>query len=818
MPYTALAFTLVALTALLTGCPQRAPIVPDKISLEPHASGDSQCGMYGDTLAKPFRVLVEGPHQPGLLGGKGGRHPAPGVDVVFQVEDPASGAVLSKNGEPEITVKTDTAGIASALLRLGDQPGDATVLATVETPKGPESARLRAISGVEKTRNELEGPTGATLKDVGLVLYDAPNKPAVGVTVYFHVEGAHHKSSSKPTMVLTDQEGRAVTAWTLGQATQQYFLDAEIQDDRADVPEARRFHGRHIRFEAMAVGTGQMLLTLVGGLAVFILGMKLMSAGLQRMADRRLKAILNSMTRNRVFAVGIGALITAMIQSSSATTVMVVGFINAGLINLAQATGVVFGANIGTTITAQIIAFKLNALAYPAIALGLILSSVGRKQGVRAFGESVLGFGLLFLGMTTMSDILKPLRYSPEFVSWFQLFDCTPVHGVVPWWPAFMCILVGTGATVIVQSSSATVGLVMALAGQGLISFYAAVPLVLGDNIGTTITAQFAALGANRNAKRAAIAHTMFNMVGALYMYLLLFLPLWGGQPVFLGFINAITPGEVFAAIPENLPRHIANAHTAFNVFNCLLFIPFIGAMVRLCERIIPLASTDEEQVLLYLEPHLVRTPALALNLAVKEVAYMLRRAQKSIEEGCEYFHGGPRELEEKIRKREKVIDRLQNKITAYLVDLSRETLSPAEAALIPKLIHAVNDAERIGDHSEDLVELAHLKQEHDVTFSPTAEEDLHKLEQLVSEQFEAARRALVDGDLEESKRVKRNEKQITEVMARISDDHIGRLESGACTIQNGVVFLDYIAHLERTGDHLVNIAKRAKKIIRVTE
>ena len=801
----------------VTGCSSQQGVTPDRILHDPHAAGDNQCGMYGEALARPLRVLVEGAHEKGVLGGKGGRRTVPGVDVTFAIEHPDSGAVFTENGATALTVSTDVAGTASARLRLGSRPGDTTVLASVRTPHGVTSVRFRATAGVRRLQPVLEGPTGGRLDEVGLVLYEAQGQPAEGVPVYFRVENNRHGSAVKPERVVTDSQGRATTSWKLGQDTQQYFLVAEIQDERADKLAIERFQGRGVVLEAMAVNTTRLVVTLFGGLAVFIFGMKLMSGGLQRMADRRLKAILSAMTRNRWLAVGVGALLTAMIQSSSATTVMVVGFVNAGLLTLTQAVGVVFGANIGTTVTAQIIAFKLNVLAFPAIALGLIFASLGRTQFLKALGESILGFGLLFLGMTIMSDVLKPLRYSPEFQSWFQMFDCAPFDGAVPWGAAFMCILIGTATTVVVQSSSATVGLVIALAGQGLLGFHTAVPLILGDNIGTTITAQLAALGANRNAKRAAMAHTMFNVAGAAYMYALLFVPLWRGQPLFLGFVNAITPGDVFAAVPQNLPRHIANAHTAFNVVNCALFVPLIGLMVRACLRIIPVKTTAQETVMEYLDPHLLLTPAIALDRAVSEVDYMVRRSQEAFELGCAYFHGGSDDLEAKVRQGEKRIDRLQQEITDYLVGLSRQELEQDEAALIPLLVHAVNDAERIGDHAEDLVELAHQRQEHEIAFTAAAEKDLRDLEDLLREQFKAAHLALGEKERGQKKQTKRTEAAITELVDHITESHMRRLETGECETLTGIVYLDYVANLERMADHLLNIGKRSKKIVRVT-
>jgi phosphate:Na+ symporter len=818
------AVILVGLAAIVfAGCTPGTPVQPAKISFDPHASGNNQCGAYGELLAAPLKVAVFGPQEKGLLGGKGSRRAAPGVAVVFEVTGPDSGTVFEETGTSRAAVTADKGGSAAVHLRLGTVPGDVGIRATVQTDDGAKSVDFRATAGVERFMSAAEGATGGTIEAIGVVLTAPSGKPTPGITVFFSVEGDGEKADvgGKPLVkVVTDEGGRAATSWTLGQKVQQNFVTAEIQDDRPGITESERFHARAITFTAMATSKKALIIELFGGLAIFVFGMKLMSAGLQRMADRRLKAILQAMTRNRFLALAVGAGLTAMVQSSSATTVMTVGFVNAGLMTLTQAIGVVFGANIGTTVTGQIIAFKLDALAYPAIVVGLVLSMVSKRTFHKALGEAILGFGLLFLGMTTMSGILKPLRHSPEFVSLFQLFDCTPdaAGGLIKAPQAFMCILIGTAATVLIQSSSATVGLVLALSGQGLLSFYTALPLVLGDNIGTTITAILASLGANRNAKRAALAHTMFNVFGAMYMYVLLLIPLWNGRPLFLGFIDWLTPGDVFASTPENLPRHVANAHTMFNVFNVVLFVPFIPLMARIAKRIVPLTVADEEQILKYLEPNLLKSPSLAVRQAVKEVSYMLRRAQKSLNEACEFFDKGGQGLEEKVSAREELIDRLQHEITAYLVDVSQQELTPSEAALIPALIHAVNDAERVGDHSEDLLELGHLRREGKRELTADALQEAHRLLALLNEQFEAIYRALEAADPGEVMRVIKREGAITELMQAATEAHVARLEAGDCDVQSGVIFLDLLGHLERVGDHLLNIAERAGTVIQVMD
>jgi Na/Pi-cotransporter len=805
-----------ALALVLCGCEGRRNLSPESLAPEPHASGNNQFGFHGEELPDPLRVIVESARIPGLLGGKGGRKPIPDTPVTFAIETPNTGASLIVANEPvgdTATVRSGKGGVAAIHLRLGDRSQDVEVVAAVN---GLDPVRFRAGSGVRKVVAEgtnLSGPTKGKIPEFGVALTNPDGSPATGVVVHFSVVGEAKKSNVGDERVLTNAQGQAKTSWTLGEKSGTYSVMASVKDTREGIPDAARFQIEPIMFKAVALDKTGIIIKLFGGLAIFVFGMRTMSGGLQRMADRRLKTILQTMTRNRFLAIFAGAGLTAAVQSSSATTVMTVGFVNAGLITLVQAIGVIYGANIGTTVTAQIIAFKLNQLAFPAIACGLLLSLLGRKPAVKHLGEAILGFGFLFLGMTIMSDILKPLRTYPEFIQLFSQFDSSPDPGsLIPkWQPALICILIGTVTTVLVQSSSATIGLVLALCSQDLLTFYTAVPLVLGDNIGTTITAIFASLGANRNAKRTALAHTLFNVFGAVYMYILLFVPLSkGGPPIFLGFVDWFTPGDAFSSTPENLLRHVANAHTSFNVLNCVLFIPFIPIMARICQKIIPVTEADQEKVLQYLEPRLLQQPTIALEQSILEIGYMVRRGQKSVNEACDLFCGKASGLEKKILAREEFIDRLQHEITAYLVELSRMSLPSKEATLIPALIHAVNDAERVGDHAEDLVEIHQLRKEHKHKLSDFAIDSVRQFQELINKQFETTLLLLEKNDEGSVQHVVDIEREITDVLMKISEEHVARLEREECDVQTGVLFLDFLAHLERVGDHLLNIAERA--------
>ncbi len=801
---------------IFPGCKSES-LVPERVVPDEYASGNHQPGLHGDTLPKPFRITVESAIQQGLLGGQGSRYGVGGVRVLFKVVNPDTGAVFVKTNNSTEEVITDAGGSASATLKLGNWCGDIWVEASLPDFPNVKPTRLRAIGGVEPILSTKETLAGGTVDSFGLRLVNSDNTPAQGVEVYFRAEGSSKGASMKNSYMITDTEGKAVTSWKLGTETGLNYASIEIRDTRPNITPRDRFDARSLEFKVMGMNKWGLLITLLGGLAVFIYGMTQMSSGIQLAADRKLKAILQFMTQNRVAALLAGTLTTALVQSSSAITVMTVGFVNAGLLSLKQAIGVIYGANIGTTITAQLIAFRLENMALPAIAIGLVMLWVPKSAKMRAFGQAILGFGLLFLGLNIMSDVLKPLRYSPEFIQWFHKFDCSPdANGVMPIVPTFLCILVGTITTCIIQSSSATVGLTQALCAQGLINFYTAVPIILGDNIGTTITANLAAISANRNAKRVALAHTFFNLLGTCIMFGLFFVPLWKGQPIFLGFIDWITPGNVFSEHPENIVRHAANSHSLFNITMAFLFLPFINLHARLCMFVVPTTREDRETVLEYLEPKLLSSPLIALEQAVKEVTYMIRKGQNSLNDACDLFCNGNEGLVERIQEREELIDRLQHDITEYLVELSRKELEPAESKLIPALIHAVNDAERLGDHAESFIELHNLLKQNELRLTPSALNEIHEIQRHLNTQLEFLFQALEKHDLDASNKSIFTGGKIQELIYEFTENHVRRLDTGECSVKAGVVFLDALGHLERVSDHIVNIAERAEIILNV--
>ena len=445
-------------------------------------------------------------------------------------------------------------------------------------------------------------------------------------------------------------------------------------------------------------GSLQIAVTAVGGLALFIYGMGLMSDGLKETAGSKLKAVLGYMTKNRFFAIAAGAGVTALIQSSSATSVMTVGFVNAGLLSLQQAIGVIFGANIGTTITGQIVSLKLDDLALPAITIGVAGLLAARGKSMRGILRTVLGFGFLFYGMQVMSHELKSLTEMPAFIRFFSMFDCTPsAAGHLPLGCVLGAITVGTLCTMLVQSSSATIGITIALAEAGAINIWTAIPIVLGDNIGTTVTAGLAAIGTNANARRTALAHALFNLLGTMILtasFALVFTASDGvGAPAFFHLVDLCVPGDSFAG--ANPGRHVAMAHTLFNIGNVILLSAFIPALARICETII---RSKGESRTLTLEPNLLVAPALALQAAASAVAEMTRRAWTVASVALNNSLGKTSVNPESIEAAEREVDEMREQIKAYLVEISQRKLSQREALMIPELIHCANDAERISD------------------------------------------------------------------------------------------------------------------------
>ncbi|MEW5801386.1 MAG: Na/Pi cotransporter family protein [bacterium] len=533
----------------------------------------------------------------------------------------------------------------------------------------------------------------------------------------------------------------------------------------------------------------EIIFGLMGGLGLFIYGIHLMGECLQKSAGDRMRKILGRLTNKPLLGVLVGTCITAIIQSSSATTVMLVGFVNAGLMTLNQAIGVVMGANIGTTITGQLIAFKLTNLALPAIGIGFALSFFSKNKKYKNIGEIILGFGILFLGLKIMVDSVKFFRGHEVITNIFISVGNkkSPVSGPI------LGVLSGVIITMIIQSSSATIGLLMALASSKLITIDAAIPILLGDNIGTCITAILASIGASVPAKRTALAHAVFNIMGTVIALILL--NPYGRLIVFLS--------------PGNVTRQIANAHTLFNVINTIILLPFISYFVKVVTFLIPQKETISPQLQShYLDKRLIRTPVIALEQVKKEILHMARTAEEMIHEAIEALFQTDKGKLQDIDHKEEIVDLLQKEITDYLVELSQEPITSDISKKINSSIRMVIDIERIGDHAENLAKLANKKIDGNLFFTQEALQEIKLLYQETSHFYNDIIESIEREDEKLAATSLGREAVINRLKYRFSGNHIDRLNQGVCDVVSGFIFVDILTNFEKIGDHSYNIGE----------
>ncbi|MGL5478416.1 MAG: Na/Pi cotransporter family protein [Clostridium sp.] len=520
---------------------------------------------------------------------------------------------------------------------------------------------------------------------------------------------------------------------------------------------------------------------LIGGLGLFLYGMKLMGDGLENAAGDKLKSIVEKVTSNRFIGVAIGAFVTAIIQSSSATTVMVVSFVNAGIMNLIQATGVIMGANIGTTITAQMVSLDLESVAPFVIGIGVFILLIAKSKKNRDIANILLGFGLLFLGMGLMSDAMKPLAESDLFREFVFLVGNNPVLG----------LLAGVVMTAVIQSSSATTGILIALASTGEIGLNVALPIILGSNIGTCITAILASIGANKIAKKAAGIHLSFNIIGTL---------------IFLPFVGLLVD-VVTKMSPDSIVRQIANAHTIFNIVVTLLLLPFANLLVYLVNKIIPGEDKIKQTGAIYIDDKLLETPVIASAQVQKETVRMANLAKDNFELSMKAFNEGNEEDIAKVYENEKLINTLERDIADYLVKLSQTELSDEISTEVTSTFNVINDVERIGDHAKNIAELAMEKITEKVQYD---DEEKHDLNVMYTSTFEALEMAITTYDKRDTRdiiAVGKLEGAIDEMEKELRTSHIKSLNNRKTSAYGTVIFLDVISNLERIGDHAVNIA-----------
>lgn len=536
----------------------------------------------------------------------------------------------------------------------------------------------------------------------------------------------------------------------------------------------------------MEINFQEMLFQFLGGLGIFLYGIKQMGDGLQASAGERLREILDRFTTNPLMGVLAGILVTVLIQSSSGTTVITVGLVSAGFMTLKQAIGVIMGANIGTTVTAFIIGIDIGEYALPVIAFGSLLIFFFKSTKVNNIGRIAFGFGALFYGLELMSNGMKPLR---EFEAFHELtvnMASNPILGVI----------VGTLFTVIVQSSSATIGILQGLFAEGLLDIHATLPVLFGDNIGTTITAVLASIGASVAAKRAAATHVLFNIIGTIIFLLIL--------PFFTRFVIYLQE-----ALHLNPEMTVAFAHGTFNVTNTLIQLPFVAVLALIVTKLIPGEDTFIEYKPKHLDPIFIeQSSSIALSQAKEEVIRMGEYAIKGMEETHEYLKTKHQKHASTAAKLEDAIDNLDQKITDYLVKIGSTQLSGAESERHSTLMDAIRDIERIGDHAENICELVEYQLANKVLISEDAMADLDKMFILTTETVSKAIHSLDSNDLDLAREVAEQEERIDRMERKLRKQHIFRMNEGQCTGQAGIVFVDIISNLERMGDHAVNIAE----------
>jgi phosphate:Na+ symporter len=550
----------------------------------------------------------------------------------------------------------------------------------------------------------------------------------------------------------------------------------------------------------LSVGISQILFSFVGGLGLFLFGLRFMSDGLQAVAGDRMRTILEKGTSSPLRGVFTGLLVTGLIQSSSATTVLTVGLVNAQMLTLRQAIGVIMGANIGTTVTAYLIGFNLQDYALPILGLGALIYLFAKVKRTQMIGQTLFGFGVLFFGLNLMGTGMAPLKDVAFFTSLMTSIENNALIGVA----------IGALMTMIIQSSSATIGVLQQLAYQGAITYQQAVPILFGDNIGTTITALLASIGTSLAARRTALTHTLFNVIGTL-IFLPLFLMGYFEKLValFTNYLFVFLPGFVGTWETLNIKLQIAQTHAVFNISNTMIQLPFVAVLACIVTQLIPGREEDLDPYRpKFIDRRFLSNPSLALAQAKRETLHMASMAFEAFNNAIDHFYNPREETLEKSMALEAGIDRLEREITDFVVVASRKQLSAAESVSANIILQSLNDIERIGDHCENIIEQADYAQKNQVNFSGEAQEEMHSIIEITKQALILAYQTLEHHDVSAARQVLPLEEKIDELQENYRKNHIRRLNEGICNGSNGAVFLDMLTNLERIGDHCRNIAQ----------
>ena len=552
---------------------------------------------------------------------------------------------------------------------------------------------------------------------------------------------------------------------------------------------------------------GNMSMQLLGGLALFLFGMEQMADALKAVAGERMKNILATLTTNRFTGALTGAFVTAIIQSSSVTTVLVVGFVTAGLMTFSQTLGVIFGANIGTTITAQIVAFKVTKLALGMVALGFGMSFLGKRENIKQYGFMIMGLGLVFFGMSVMSGAMKPLRSYQPFLDLMMNME-NPVIG----------ILIAAGFTGLIQSSSATTGIVIVMASQGFVTLPAGIALAFGANVGTCVTALLASIGKPREAVRAALAHIIFNIAGVV---------IWVGFiDQLAAFITMMSPSAEgltgMAKLADEAPRQIANAHTVFNVVNTLIFLPFVNQFAAVCEKLLPVRDADSDEAKaedalrpLFLEELLIATPSLALDASRKELKGMGMRVNLMLNDALPIVLKGELKELKGIEKRDTEVDEIHANLVHYLGKISQGSLTKSQTKEMMAMIAVVNDLENVGDIVEtNMVYLGEQRLTKGVQVSEETEKNIYSFHKKVSDGLEMSVKAFIEDDKQAMKDVRKLEEEVDKCMELAAEHHIQRLTADAPgRVAAYSVEMDLMEKLMRVFSFALAITRQAEKV-----
>ena len=537
----------------------------------------------------------------------------------------------------------------------------------------------------------------------------------------------------------------------------------------------------------MSINWQEIAFHFLGGLGLFLYSIKTMGDGLQQAAGDRLRFYIDKYTSNPFFGILVGIGMTALIQSSSGVTVITVGLVSAGLLTLRQAIGIVMGANIGTTVTSFIIGFKLGDYALPMLFLGAVCLFFTKNRAINNIGRIVFGVGGIFFALNLMSGAMEPLKDLQVFKDYMVELSKNPILGV----------LVGTGLTLLIQASSATIGILQNLYASNLIDLQGALPVLFGDNIGTTITAIIASLGANIAAKRVAAAHVAFNVIGTVICIIFL-VPFTGLIQWFESFLNLA---------PE---MTIAFAHGTFNITNTIIQFPFIGALAFMVTKLIPGEDEVVKYEPLYLDEQLIKqAPSIALGNAKKELLHLGNYAAKAFDLSYDYIINSNEKVAEKGHKTEEAINTIDEKLTRYLISLSGEALSQKESEVLTNILDSSRDLERIGDHAEALLNLNDYLQRKNVQFSEAALEELAEIYLKTSDFVKDALESVENNDLEQAQALMERHEDINNMERVLRKTHIKRLNNGECSPQAGVNFIDIISHYTRVSDHAMNLAEK---------